>query len=269
MESLFSTMSLSDSSLRSGIFILGFVGFSLIGLILPFRKNEKNRKTINFHNFALITINALMQKALGPLTLIALANLVEQRSWGAFNLISINPYFELGFTLVLLDLVIYFQHMLTHRVPLLWRLHGVHHTDTGFDTSTALRFHPLETLFSLGVKAFFVILLGVSPLAIFIFEVLINFSAMFHHSNFSLPSKIENSLRFFIVTPDMHRIHHSVLVRETDSNFSFFISAWDRIFGTYSAQSKFPPRTMQIGLQSRRSLKEQSFWKLLVQPFKG
>jgi len=258
----------SENIIRSGVFLAGFISFTTLGLVWPYRKKDPNRKLINFHNIFLISTNALMQKALGPVTLIALALHLEKTSFGLFNQLQLNSSLELIITLVVMDLVIYTQHLLTHRVPLLWKLHGVHHTDTGFDTSTALRFHPLETLFSLGVKAFFVTLLGISPLAIFLFEVLINFSAMFHHSNFSLPPSVEKTVRKLIVTPDMHRIHHSVLVKETDSNFSFFISAWDRIFGTYTESAESPPQTMKIGLESHREIKSQKVWSLLKQPFR-
>jgi len=258
----------SESTVRSVVFLGGFTMFSLVGLIIPYRVQDEHRLNINLNNFGLILTNALMQKVLGPLTLISLAFVLEQKNLGIFNLINLHFHLEILITIVLLDLSIYFQHLLTHRIPVLWKLHRVHHTDTGFDTSTALRFHPLETLFSLMYKAFFIFLIGASPLTVFIFEALINFSAMFHHSNFKLPPRIEKTVSRFIVTPDIHRIHHSVDVRETDSNFAFFISAWDPIFGTKTEQSKLPPETMPIGLETHREIKDQSFWRLLLQPFK-
>lgn len=259
----------SESAVRSGVFFLGFFVFMSLGLLRPFRTGDQNRKFIRFHNFALIAVNALMQKALGPLTLIALATYIEKKDLGLFNFLDLNFAIEFIATLIIMDFVIYGQHLVTHRVPILWRLHRVHHTDTGFDTSTALRFHPLETLVSLGTKAFFVAVLGIAPLSIFVFEILINFAAMFHHSNFSLPYSLEKVLRLFIVTPDMHRIHHSVRSEETDSNFSFFISAWDKIFGTYTHAPQSDPVSMTIGLETDRELEKQSFLSLLKQPFGG
>lgn len=258
---------ISTESLRVFFFFLGFVIFTLMGILFAFRKTYENGVFRLTNNVLLIVLNSLVLRTLAPVSLVVLAAKLQEESFGFLNTTQTLPFIEVLFAVVFLDLVVYFQHILTHKIPVLWRLHRVHHTDIGFDTSTALRFHPLEILFSLGFKSFFVILLGPAPLAVVLFEALVNFSAMFNHGNFSLSQKIEKYIRAFIVTPDMHRIHHSVMQKETDSNYGFFLSVWDRVFQTYRAKPEGDPLNMEIGIEEFREMKDQRVDRLLIQPF--
>jgi sterol desaturase/sphingolipid hydroxylase (fatty acid hydroxylase superfamily) len=172
----------------------------------------------------------------------------------------------IALTLLLLDLAIYVQHVLTHAVPALWRLHRVHHTDLDLDVTTGVRFHPFEILLSVLYKIALVVALGAHPLAVLIFEVLLNGSSLFNHANVRLPAMLERWLRLIWVTPEMHRVHHSVLRRETDSNYGSCLSLWDRLFGTYVAQPQAGHDRMTIGLEAFRTPAEQSLWSLLMQP---
>jgi len=170
--------------------------------------------------------------------------------------------------IILLDLGIYWQHRLTHKIPILWRMHRLHHSDTEIDVTTAGRFHVLEIFISYILKVIMILAIGAPASAVIIFEVLLNFCAMFNHTNISLPKSIEAIVRSLIVTPDMHRIHHSSKPAETDSNYGFCLSIWDRIFKSYNASSKEDDKTMEIGLKEFRSNDEQKLTAMLLQPFK-
>ena len=172
-------------------------------------------------------------------------------------------------SVVLLDFAIYLQHVLFHAVPALWRLHRVQHADQAIDVTTGLRFHPVEILLSMGIKLAVVAALGPPAAAMLIFEVLLNGTAMFNHSNIRLPESVDRVLRLFVVTPDMHRVHHSVIPEETDSNFGFNLPWWDRLLGTYIAQPSKGHDGMTIGIEQFRRLREQWLDKMLTQPFRG
>lgn len=169
---------------------------------------------------------------------------------------------------IVLDLIIYVQHLVFHRVKPLWKIHRMHHADLDIDVTTGARFHPIEIIISMVVKIASVFILGVSPLAIVVFEIILNASAMFNHSNAKLALSIDKKLRKVIVTPDMHRVHHSVIVKETHSNFGFFLSVWDRWFGTYRAQPALGHNDVVIGVPEIREAREQRLDKLLTQPFR-
>ena len=169
---------------------------------------------------------------------------------------------------VLLDLAIYLQHVLFHAVPGLWRLHRMHHADLDFDVTTGLRFHPVEIILSMGLKLMVVVALGAPPLAVLVFEVLLNATAMFNHANLRLPAALDRVLRPLLVTPDMHRVHHSVVPRETNSNFGFNLALWDRLFGTYIAQPAAGHTAMTIGIPQFRDPAELRLDRLLTQPLR-
>jgi len=190
-------------------------------------------------------------------------------NWGLLNLIELPQWLAMLVTLLVLDVVIYFQHRLAHIWKPLWRLHQVHHTDIDFDATTAVRFHPLEIVISLIIKVGIVVALGANPLAVIAFEIILNGSATFNHSNIKLPLKLDKILRCFIVTPDMHRIHHSCIRAERDSNYGFSISLWDRIFGSYTANSQQPQEEMLLGLNAYRKAEQVSFLQSLLLPFKA
>jgi sterol desaturase/sphingolipid hydroxylase (fatty acid hydroxylase superfamily) len=179
----------------------------------------------------------------------AAARFAAQHGWGLFNLVEFPLWLEIGCAVILLDLAIWAQHVVTHHVPLLWRFHSIHHIDRDFDASSALRFHPVEILFSAFYKLALILILGPATLAVIAFEMLLNASAMFNHANWALPEKLDQVLRLVVVTPDMHRIHHSVIRAEHDRNFGFCLSIWDRLFGTYKAMPDFGHDAMTVGLQ--------------------
>ena len=198
---------------------------------------------------------------------LGLADKSQDACLGVFNFLNWPLAVKVILGVIIMDCAVYFQHILFHFVPKLWRLHKVHHTDIDSDLTTGIRFHPIEILISLGVKMAVVVIFGIPVVAVFIFELILNSSAMFTHSNCRLPIAVDPWIRWLVVTPDMHRIHHSVYPKETNSNFGFFISFWDRFFGTYQAQPRDGHVKMNIGLSQYRNPKQITFFKLLLLPF--
>jgi sterol desaturase/sphingolipid hydroxylase (fatty acid hydroxylase superfamily) len=198
-----------------------------------------------------------------------MALLAQERHWGLLNNVPLPPWLGVVFGVMALDLAIYLQHVLFHAIPTLWRLHMVHHADLDIDVTTGLRFHPIEIVLSMGLKLMAVTLLGASPSAVLVFEVALNATAMFSHSNMRLPVWFDRWLRLFVVTPDMHRVHHSVIIRETNSNYGFNLPWWDRLFGTYKAQPDRSHDGMTIGLAQFRDPARLTLHRLLALPFVG
>ena len=223
-----------------------------------------------FGNLTLSVLNTIVLKLLGPITAVAVAEYALVNGYGLLGTLStILPFWLqvlIGF--IILDLLIYFQHVLSHKIPLLWRFHKVHHADRDIDVTTGIRFHPIEALFSMVYKCAFILILGPIPIAVFLFEVILNGSAMFNHANVRLPKKLDRALRLVIVTPDSHRVHHSTLVQETDNNYGFFLSFWDRLFQTYTAQPKLGHNNMKIGLSEFQTQSPASLLWSLRLPFK-
>jgi sterol desaturase/sphingolipid hydroxylase (fatty acid hydroxylase superfamily) len=195
--------------------------------------------------------------------------LAQEQSWGLLHYLSVPGWLAIALAVLLLDLAIYLQHVMFHAVPALWRLHRMHHADLEFDVTTGLRFHPIEILLSLGIKLAVVAALGPPAVAVVVFEVLLNATSMFNHSNVGIPQSIDRFLRWFVVTPDMHRVHHSILPEEADSNFGFSLPWWDRLLGTYRAQPKDGHDGMVIGIGQFRTPNELRLDRMLVQPFRG
>jgi len=194
----------------------------------------------------------------------------QEKGWGALHLFAVIPEWgAMLITLLVMDVVIYAQHRLAHQWGLLWRFHQVHHSDLAFDATTAVRFHPLEIIFSLAIKVAVVYALGANPIAVLVFEILLNAAATFNHSNICIPVAIDKMLRWIIVTPDMHRIHHSCIQSERDSNYGFSVSWWDRIFKTYTSESQKPQTEFDIGLNAFRAAEQVGFLQMLVLPFKS
>lgn len=220
------------------------------------------------HNLLLVVINTLLLRLFFPLAAVGAALLVSEYGWGLFNVLSMPWWLKLVLSLLALDLLIYWQHRLFHALPWLWRLHRVHHADLEFDVTTGLRFHPIEILLSMMLKLAAVTLLGAPALAVLLFEVLLNATAMFNHGNIKLAKRLDSVLRRVLVTPDMHRVHHSVIPSETDSNFGFNLPWWDRLFSTYQAQPKAGQLGMTIGLTRFRDPAELRLHRLLLQPFR-
>jgi len=197
------------------------------------------------------------------------AFLFQQRGWGLFNLFGVPYLLNIVFGVLILDFAIYLQHIVFHSIPLLWRLHMVHHTDMDFDVTTGVRFHPIEILLSMGIKIIVVFLIGACPAAILIFEVLLNGTSMFNHGNVRYSQRIDPFLRLFVVTPEMHRVHHSTIRWETNSNLGFNFPWWDRLFGTYRPQPAKGHLEMTIGLDQYKEPQKLTFLWLIVLPFIG
>jgi sterol desaturase/sphingolipid hydroxylase (fatty acid hydroxylase superfamily) len=221
-------------------------------------------------NLGLAALNTLAVRFLVPLGAVAAALLAQERGWGVLNNLEIPAWLAVALAVVTLDLIIYLQHVMFHAVPLLWRLHMVHHADLDFDATTGVRFHTLEILLSMGIKIAAVVLLGAPALAVVAFEVLLNATSLFNHGNIYLPRWLDRLLRLVVVTPEMHRVHHSVIPRETNSNFGFNLPWWDFLFGTYRAQPAAGHEDMTIGLEQVRDEKQADrlHWMLLL-PFIG
>lgn len=203
-------------------------------------------------NFGIVLLNGLLLRLLFPAAAVGTALLAEARGWGILHHYAVSGWVAVTAGIVLLDLVIYMQHVLFHAVPALWRVHRMHHADLDIDVTTGARFHPFEMVLSMLIKFAVIAALGVPPAGVLLFEILLNASSMFNHANVHLSARLDRVLRIFVVTPDMHRVHHSIERDETDSNFGFNLSLWDRLFGTYRAQPRAGHEAMRIGIPDFR-----------------
>lgn len=220
-------------------------------------------------NLGLVVVNTIAVRFVFALGAVGIAQIAHGRGWGIFNNITVPPWAAIILSILALDLIIYLQHIMFHAVPLLWRFHMVHHADLDFDVTTGLRFHTIEILLSMGIKVAAIVLLGAPVMAVLAFEVLLNATSMFNHGNVRMPLRLDAIVRLVVVTPDMHRVHHSVIPAETNSNFGFNLPWWDFLFGTYRAQPIDGHREMAIGLsQFRNEWIERLHW-MLVMPFSG
>ena len=217
-------------------------------------------------NAGLVVLETLVLRLAFPLLAVALA--VQVHGGGLYGWLAWPAWLEIATAVLIFDVAIYWQHRLLHIVPVLWRMHRVHHADTAFDVTTGVRFHPFETALSMGIKLGLVWLLAPHPAAVLTFEVLLSAGALFTHADFRFPPALDRRLRWLIVTPSMHRIHHSTWRPETDSNYGFHLSVWDRLFGSYTARPREDERSMPIGLDRFRSKAEQSLLQLLINPFR-
>ena len=219
-------------------------------------------------NLAIVAVNTLALRILFPTAAVGIALLAERNGVGLLNAITLPAPIAILLSVLVLDLAIYGQHAMFHHVPVLWRLHRMHHADLDIDATTGVRFHPIEILLSMAIKLAVVAALGLPAVGVLIFEVLLNATAMFNHGNVALPLGLDRALRRVLVTPDMHRVHHSIVRQETDSNFGFNLSWWDRLFGTYRAQPAAGHDAMTIGLTQFRDPAEQRLDRMLTQPFR-
>ncbi|MGD1934704.1 MAG: sterol desaturase family protein [Candidatus Phaeomarinobacter sp.] len=222
--------------------------FVLAEALWPRRDRTVSRAVRWTTNGLMTLLNTVALRILVPVLAVGAAAFAQSNSIGLLNMLDIAPWAAVLVAVVVLDAAIYAQHVIFHHVPILWRIHRVHHVDRDIDVTTALRFHPVEILLSMGIKIALVMALGAPPAAVILFEVVLNGMAMFNHANLRLPMGLERALRLVVVTPDMHRVHHSVRVSETNSNFGFSLSLWDRLFGTYKAQPEDGHTNMTIGL---------------------
>jgi sterol desaturase/sphingolipid hydroxylase (fatty acid hydroxylase superfamily) len=258
----------SEPLIRLGAFALVFTAMALWELLAPWRAQVLPRRRRWPANLGILAVDALVVRVLFPTAAVGAALWAEATGTGLLHALAVPAWLAVPLAVVLLDLVIWAQHLVFHHVPLLWRLHRVHHADTEIDVTTGLRFHPIEIVLSLLLKIAVVVALGVPALSVLLFDVLLNATSIFSHANVRLPGALDRVLRWLLVTPDMHRVHHSVIRAETDSNFGFCLSVWDRIFGTYRAQPKLGLARVKIGQERFRDAREARLDRLLTQPFR-
>ena len=258
-----------ENLIRLGAFVGLFAVFALWEMATPRRRLTARKSVRWFSNLALVAMNSLLVPLLVPIVALGMAKLAQEQGWGLLNNFSVPYLVAFVCTLLALDFIIYLQHVMFHSVPILWRLHRVHHSDVDLDVSSGTRFHIFEILISMGIKVAAIALIGPPVLAILAFEVLLNGTAMFNHANIRLPDRVDRLLRMFLVTPDMHRVHHSIIRTELDSNFGFNLPWWDYLCGTYRAQPEAGHEGMTIGVDRFRSEKDQYLHNLLMQPFRN
>ena len=256
-----------ETQLRLFIFVCLLAAMMLWEWFAPRRKNQ-HRKLRWLSNLGIVALNAALLM-LVPITAVGAALFSIFNHFGLFLWMELSLWHSIILSLVLLDLAIYWQHRMFHAIPRLWPIHRMHHTDTEFDVTTALRFHPLEILISIVIKVVVIILLGAPLLAVIAFEIILNGTAMFNHANIRLPTMVDKILRLVIVTPDMHRVHHSIHDDEYNTNYGFNLSLWDRLFSSYTAQPEDGHAEMRIGQPDYRDPNEARLDKLLTQPFRG
>ncbi len=257
-----------QSVVRLVSFLTILIILAIIELIAPRRKLTVAKAYRWTNNLSLVLLNNLALKFIFPVAATGVAWWATNNNIGIINYWHWSGWWIIVLSVVILDFAIYSQHIMFHAVPILWKLHQVHHADLDFDVTTGTRFHTLEIILSMLIKFAVIVLIGVPVIAVVIFEILLNATSMFNHSNISLPLKIDMLLRYCLVTPDMHRVHHSVLVNETNSNFGFNLPWWDHLCGTYQGQPKFGHLKMTIGLSYFREIKTaQRLWSILLMPF--
>ena len=244
-------------------------GMAVWEVAAPRRRQEIPRLLRWTNNLGVVVIDTLLVRLTFPILAVGMALLAYERGWGLLNIFAVPGWFAFPVSLVVLDLTIYLQHVMFHAVPALWRLHRMHHADLEFDVTTGLRFHPIEILLSMGLKLAQVVILGPPAVAVLVFEVLLNATAMFNHSNIRIPLGLDWILRLIVVTPDMHRVHHSIHPSETNSNFGFNFPWWDRLLGTYRAQPREGHEGMTIGIEQFRAPRDLWLDRMLVQPLRG
>ena len=252
-------------------FFFGIFAVMTIWELLSPRRTLTVPKGIRWaNNLGLVFLNSFILRLLFPAAAVGVAALAQQRDWGLLNFYETPFLPAVIITVIVMDLVIYLQHVMVHAVPLLWRLHRVHHADLDYDVTTGARFHTLEIILSMLIKFTTIIVLGPPVVAVVIFEVLLNATAMFNHGNIRLPVGLDRGLRWFLVTPDMHRVHHSVEDDEANSNFGFSLPWWDRLFGTYRDQPRGGHEGMTIGIHKYRDPKQVNRLPgMLALPFIG
>ena len=258
-----------EAVLRLSVFVSVLVGMGLAEALAPRRARVMARSRRWFANIAIVVTGTIALRLLMPLIAVGAAAIAATRGWGILNVAVLPDWLSFMLAFILLDLAVYGQHVASHKFAPLWALHKVHHADRDFDVTTALRFHPVEILASMAYKIVVVIMLGAPVAAVIVFEVVLNASAMFNHANLRLPLGLDKALRKVIVTPDMHRVHHSVVRIETDSNYGFCLPWWDYLFATYRAQPEAGHDAMTIGLPDYQDEKPASFLWSLWLPFAG
>jgi len=256
-----------EATIRVAFFFGILVLVALGELLAPRRVLTMPRLIRWLSNLGVVALGALAVRLLFPFIGVHVALAAQEQGWGLLNMVDLPGWLEVLISVLVLDLVVYLQHVMFHTVPLIWRLHMMHHADIDIDVTTGLRFHPIEILISMVIKMTAIAALGPTVFTVILFEIILNGTAMFNHGNLKLPLKLDKYLRLLVVTPDQHRVHHSITIRETNSNFGFNFPWWDRIFGTYRAQPVMGHEKMTIGLSQFREPKENNLFHMLLMPF--
>lgn len=257
-----------EPAIRLIAFASVFVALAAWEIFAPRRGQQLPRHLRWPSNMGVVILDTVLVRLIALTTVVALALVCEAQGWGLFQILRWSPWATIPLAVLVMDLAIYLQHIMFHAVPALWRLHRMHHADQEIDVTTGVRFHPIEILLSLGIKFGVVAALGVPAISVVIFEILLNATSMFNHSNVRMPLWLDQVLRRIVVRPDMHRVHHSIVVRETNSNFGFNVPWWDRLFGTYRDQPQAGHEGMIIGIEQFREPGEQRLDRMLTQPFR-
>jgi sterol desaturase/sphingolipid hydroxylase (fatty acid hydroxylase superfamily) len=258
----------NELTIRLTFFFGVFLLMAIWEVFAP-RRHQSVKRVIRWpNNIGIVFLNTLLVRIVMPITAVGMALLGHSAEWGLFHHLALPPWLIFLLAIVVLDFAIYLQHVMFHAVPSLWRLHRMHHADLEFDVTTGARFHPVEIILSMVLKLVVIAALGPPAVAVLAFEVILNALAMFNHANVRLPLVADGLLRRLIVTPDMHRVHHSVIPREANSNFGFNLSLWDRWLGTYRAQPELGHEKMTIGIDNFRTPRDLGLDRMLIQPFK-
>jgi len=258
-----------EPAIRLGFFLGILVIMFLWERIAPRRPLTTSKIARWSSNLGLVLIDSIVVRLVFPTALAGVALLAQQRGWGLFNSFELSTLLKIIFSVLILDLAIYLQHAMFHSIPLFWRLHMVHHSDMDIDVTTGVRFHPIEILLSMGIKMVVVILMGAPPASVLIFEIILNGTSMFNHGNVRYLRQVDSFLRLIVVTPEMHRVHHSTIRWETNSNLGFSFPWWDRLFGTYRNQPAKGHLEMTIGLDQYKEPQKLTFLWLIALPFIG
>ena len=249
-------------------FFFGILALVALGELFFPRRVLRTGKAVRWlSNLGVVVVDTLAVRLLFPIIGVGVAMAAQEQGWGLLNVLALPAWLELVLGMLALDLVVYLQHAMFHTMPILWRLHMMHHADLDIDVTTGLRFHPIEIVISMVIKMTVIAALGPSVFTVILFEIVLNGTAMFNHGNVRLPLALDRVLRLLVVTPDMHRVHHSVTIRETNSNFGFNFPWWDRLFGTYRAQPVLGHEAMVIGLAQFRDPAKNTLGHMLVMPF--
>jgi sterol desaturase/sphingolipid hydroxylase (fatty acid hydroxylase superfamily) len=258
---------MQGTTIRIVCFLGSFIVIAIVESVAPRRPLIVKKSLRWFGNLSVQLVNGILPLLLFPILPVGMATLCAQKGWGLLNIAPLPATAAILSSLLVLDLIIYAQHVLFHRIHFFWRIHRMHHTDMDLDLTSALRFHPLEIVISLLIKIAAVAALGPPAVAVFIFEILLNGMAMFNHGNFRIPARMDNRLRKIVVTPDMHLVHHSIHRQESNHNYGFNLSWWDRLFGTYQAEPAAGRERMIIGLTGFLDDRYARFWKMILNPF--
>lgn len=262
----------SEGGIRLAAFLAIFGGMALFELLSPRLERAEMAGALKsqrwFTNLSMVVLSSILLRLVFPAAAVGAALWAQENAWGLFRAVGLAPVLAGVLAFVILDFAVWLEHVASHKIAILWRFHRMHHADTGFDVTTGLRFHPAEILLSMAWKSAVILLLGPPVLAVLVFEIVLNGTAMFNHSNARLPLGFDRVLRRVLVTPDMHRVHHSTIRRETDSNYGFNFPFWDRLFGTYNDQPAKGHDAIDIGLEQWRGREPSSLAWALRLPFR-